>query len=152
MKTSTTVVVVVVGAALAYMYLKNRAANTAAYNAYSLGNVGGVAHSPDITTGGVASVLGGLSKLTSWFGGGPTSPSAIQPDANTPYNGNSTIWNPVQSAPAVLPYSYKQQNIDTSSLLGTNDLFTPSNVTGSSGSYADDTPMNFSNVDYGLGY
>ncbi len=151
MKTSVVVAVVAVAAAGLYLLVRQRQA--AAQTQLALGNVGGVAHAPDVTTGGVVSALGQvLPKLSTWFGGGASAPSQVPADPNTPYNGNSTLWNPVQSSPAVLPYSYKQQNIDTPALLGTNDLFTPSPVTGSSGAYADDSGGFDPNaVDYGLG-
>jgi hypothetical protein len=153
MKTGTVVVVVAVGAAALYFIAKQKA--TAAGGGFSsLGNVGGVAHSPDITTGGIASVLGSaLPSLTSWFGGGAQSPSAIPTDSYSPGLGSSTISNPVYPSPAVLPYSYKQQNVDTAGMLDTNSLFTPSPVSGSSGAYSDGTNngTDFTSVDYGLG-
>lgn len=138
MKSGTVVLVVIGGAAALYLFAKSKA-SAAQPGFASLGNVGGVTHSPDITTGGVVSVLGSaLPTLTNWFGGGSSSPAAVPKDQYSLGVGNSTISNPVSPAPSVLPYSYKQQNIDTPSLLATNDLFTPSPITGSSGSYADD--------------
>jgi hypothetical protein len=100
-----------------------------------VGAYGVTTHTP-VSTAGVAlgSILG--SSISSWFGGGATSPKQIAPDRNTPYLGDGTISNPVYPLPTVLPYSYKQSVIDTPSLLSTNDIFTPS-ATGSSGSYAD---------------
>lgn len=151
MKGSTLAVVAVVALAAAYLYLKKK---TAAPTYVSPGSIGAVAHSPDITTGGALSVLGSsIPALTKWFGGTSPSPSSISSDANTPLLGNTTLWNPVYPTPSVLPYSYKQQNLDTSSLLGTDQLFTPSPITGSSGSYTDSNPASYdyANVDYGLG-
>jgi hypothetical protein len=139
MKSGTVVVVVIAGAAALYLFAKNKA--MAAQPGFtSLGNAGGVAHSPDITTGGALSVLGSLApSLSSWFGGGSSSPASVPSDQYSPGLGSSTISNPVYPSPSVLPYSYKQQNIDTPSLLDTNSLFTPStDGGGSSGSYSDD--------------
>lgn len=151
MKTSTVVALVAVAALAFYLYKRKAAAAAGALN---LGQVGGTAHSPDITTGGIASVLGGaIPSLTSWFGGGASSPAAVPPDQYAPWLGAATVSNPVYPSPAVLPYSYKQQNIDTAGILGTTDLFTPSSVTGSSGAYSDGTNngADFTSVDYGLG-
>lgn len=150
MKSSTVIALIAVAAAALYFFTKRSA--TPAGGSLSLGQVGGVAHSPDITTGGVASVLGkALPSLTSWFGGSAAAPAAVPQDQWAPWLGSATVSNPVYPSPSVLPYSYKQQNIDTASLLNTNDLFTPSPVSGSSGSYADDPISNFNNVDYSLG-
>lgn len=143
MKTGTVVLVAIGAAAALYLFVKSKA-SAAQPGFTSLGNVGGVSHSPDITTGGVVSVLGSaLPSLTSWFGGTASAPAAVPSDKYSPGLGNSTISNPVYPSPSVLPYSYKQQNIDTPSLLGTNDLFTPSPITNSgytdqSGSSGDD--------------
>jgi hypothetical protein len=131
MKTETVAVVAIGGVALLYILLKKKAA-AAQPGFTSLGNVGGVSHSPDITTGGVVSVLGSaLPSLASWFGGGTSAPASTPADQYSPYLGNSTISNPVYPSPAVLPYSYKQQNIDTPGLLNTDDLFTPTPITNS---------------------
>jgi hypothetical protein len=150
MKTSTVVALVAVAAAALYL-MKRQAA--AAPSSLNLGAVGGTAHSPDITTGGVASILGSaLPSLTSWFGGTQTAPAATPSDQYAPWLGSATISNPVYPSPTVLPYSYKQQNTDTAGILGTNDLFTPSSITGgSSGTYSDDSAANFNSVDYSLG-
>lgn len=148
---SSTVVALVAVAAVAFYLIKRRAA--AAPSPLSLGQVGGTAHSPDITTGGVASILGSaLPSLTSWFGGTQSAPASTPSDQYAPWLGSATVSNPVYPSPAVLPYSYKQQNVDTAGILGTNDLFTPSSITGgSSGTYADDSSGNFNDVDYSLG-
>jgi hypothetical protein len=150
MKTGTVVALVAAAAVGLYLLMKR---NAVAQQQLSLGSVGNAAHSRDITAGGIASVLGSaIPSLSKWFGGTSPSPASVPLDPNTPWNGNATWSNPVQSSPAVLPYSYKQQNIDTPGLLGTNDLFTPS--TGSTGAYSDSNTNNgtdFSNVDYGLG-
>jgi hypothetical protein len=151
MKSSTVVTMIAIVAAALYVVAKRNAA-AGGTPMFSLGSVGGTAHSADITTGGVVSVLGAaIPSLTKLFGGTASSPAAVQTDQWAPWLGSATISNPVQPSPAVLPYSYKQQNLDTSSVLGTSDLFTPSSVTGSSGTYADDSTSNFNNVDYSLG-
>jgi hypothetical protein len=150
MKTGTVIALIAAAAVGLYLLAKRSAAGGA--QMFSLGSAGATAHSPDITTGGALSVLGSaIPSLTKWFGGTQTAPSATPTDQWAPWLGNATISNPVTPSNSQLPYSYKQQNIDTSSLLGTNDLFTPSSVTGSSGSYADDGTANFNNVDYSLG-
>lgn len=103
---------------------------------YGVGAYGAQTHVPVSNTGvALASILG--RGLSSWFGGGAASPAAIAPDRNTPYLGDGQITNPVYPSPAVLPYSYKQQVIDTPVLLGTDSLFTPSGGAGSTGSYSD---------------
>ena len=140
MKGSTAAVLAIGVIAAGYLFLKSRAQHAAAQQSFtSLGNVGGVTHSPDITTGGALSVLGkALPSLSTWFGGGSSSPAAVPSDQYSPGVGDPTLWNPVSATPSVLPYSYKQQNIDTPALLGTNDLFTPSaDGSGSSGAYSD---------------
>lgn len=153
MKNGTTVALVVALAAVVYFMTRKTAVPIPGAN--SIGNVGNQSHVPVSSTGvAIASLLG--SNISSWFGGGATSNSQIPVDHNTPITSNSTLWNPVQSSPAVLPYSYKQQTVDTPSLLGTDDLFTPSyDGSGSSGSYADDsTGLNSGNSDilnYGFG-
>lgn len=149
MKTSTVVALVAVAAAAFFLVMRRKAAAPSPLN---LGMVGGAAHSPDVTTGGIASVLGAaLPSLTSWFGGTSSAPASSPADKYSPYLGNSTVSNPVYPSPSVLPYSYKQQNTDTASFLDTNSLFTPSPVTGSSGSYSDDSDYGFSDgTDYGF--
>ncbi len=124
----------IAAAAGVVLYLKKR--NTVGAPIYNpLGAYGSQGHTPVSNTGvALASILG--TGISSWFGGGATSPAAIPRDRNTPYLGNGQITNPVYPSPAVLPYSYKQQVIDTPALLDTNSLFTPSD-TGSSGAYSD---------------
>lgn len=147
MKTSTVVALVAVAAAAFYLMIKRQAGG--AISPLNLGSIGGTAHSPDITTGGIASVLGkALPSLTSWFGGTSQSPAATPTDQYAPWLGSATVSNPVYPSPAVLPYSYKQQNVDTASMLDTNSLFTPSPLTGSSGAYSDD--VDYSTTDYGF--
>jgi hypothetical protein len=149
MKTGTVVALIAAAAVGIYLLTKR---NAASGPAFTLGAAGATAHSPDITTGGIASVLGGaIPSLTKWFGGTSSTPATSNTDQWAPWLGNATISNPVVPSTSALPYSYKQQNLDTPALLGTNDLFTPSSVTGSSGSYADDGTANFNNVDYSLG-
>jgi hypothetical protein len=104
------------------------------------GAVGTLGHAADTLSGGSLSALGSTigGKLYDWFGGGPSTPGTVPTDANSPPIAPTTLWNPVQAAPSVLPYSYKQQVIDTPALLGTQDLLTPSaDGSGSSGSYLD---------------
>lgn len=124
-------------AAVVLLVMVTRRAAPAGRPNYGLGGYGSQTHVPVSSTGvALASILG--SGLSSWFGGSATSPSQIQADRNTPYLGNGQITNPVYPSVAVLPYSYKQQVIDTPALLDTNSLFTPSaSGTGSGGSYSD---------------
>lgn len=123
-------------AAVAVVYLVTRKKTVRQPN-YGVGGYGVQTHIPVANTGvALASILG--SGLSSWFGGTSSSPAAVPRDRNTPYLGDGQITNPVYPLPTVLPYSYKQQTIDTPVLLGTDALFTPSlDGSGSSGSYAD---------------
>jgi hypothetical protein len=146
MKNTALVVVAVLALAGIYLLAKKKTAIAPNY-AYGVGAVGATSHAQPIITGGQIAAIG--STLSQWFGGGSSSPASIAPDANTPYLGNGTISNPVYPAPSVLPYSYKQQVVDTPGVLGTADLFTPSNVTGSSGAYADQGGYGGSNADSG---
>lgn len=99
---------------------------------------------PQFAAGGpppTGSTGGTLATLGAWLGAGGQLLSAFDPtstgtDRSTPVYNSSTLWNPVSSSPAVLPYSYKQATIDVPSLLQSDDLFTPSD--GSSGAYSDD--------------
>lgn len=78
-------------------------------------------------------------------------PNAVTADRNSPPKATSTVSSPVAPAPTILQYSFKQANIDTPSLLLTDDLFTPGY--GSGGGYAESgtpgTAGNFS-LDYSL--
>jgi len=120
---SETVILIVVAAAAA-LYLVTKKSTPTVYPPGSVGSYGVQTHIP-VATAGVA--LGGLlgGTLSSWFGGGASSPAGIAADTNTPTRGQTTLWNPVSPLPSVLPYSYKQQVIDTPSILGTDSIFTP---------------------------
>lgn len=137
---SETVILIVVAAAAA-LYLVTKKSTPTVYPPGSVGSYGAQTHIP-VAAAGVAlgSLLG--SSLSSWFGGGASSPAGIAPDANTPFLGTGTITNPVYPLPSVLPYSYKQQVIDTPSILGTDSIFTPpsdlyTNLGSSGTGYAD---------------
>lgn len=87
---------------------------------------------------------GTLASLGDWIGGSlydlthsAYDPNAAPADRATPNTGAAIIGNPVQASPAVLPYSYKQATIDTPSLLGTDQLFTPVPGGGSGGAYTE---------------
>jgi hypothetical protein len=137
MKSETVILIVVAAAAALYLVTK-KSTPTVYYPPGSIGGYGVQTHVP-VATAGVA--LAGLlgSGLSSWFGGGASSPAGIAPDANTPIIGRGTITNPIYPIPSVLPYSYKQQVIDTPAILGTDSIFTPpSNLNSNFGSgYAD---------------
>jgi hypothetical protein len=140
-KNTVWILVGVLGLAGIYLYLKKKPA-TAGAMPFNPGMVGAVQHSQDVTTGGqyssIANALGGFA--SSLFGGLQTDPNAIPHDANSPIIAPGTVSNPVSGVSQILPYSYKQQNIDNATLLNTDSLFTPSDTgSGSSGSYADDT-------------
>jgi len=137
MKTSQVVGVVAVLGVAAYLWMRNRAAPPVAN--LSPGAIGARSHAADVATGGAFSALGGL--VGSWFGGGASSPGSVGTDTSTPPVAPAVWNNPVSASPSVLPYSYKQQVIDTPTLLGTTTLFTPSDDgSGASGSYVDSNP------------
>lgn len=159
----TEIVIVVVVAAAAALYLVTRKAAPQVSAPGSVGAYGVQTHIP-VSSAGVA--LGGLlgSSLSSWFGGGTSSPGGIAPDRNTPSLGSIQLTNPVYPLPSVLPYSYKQQVIDTPALLNTDSVFTPpsdlySNIGGDptqaiGGGYADqgtssDTTLSGTSTFYG---
>lgn len=133
MKSGVLIALGAVGLVVAYIVLTKK--TTAIGGALPLGATTTLSHAPDSTSGGV------ISSVASWLTGAASSaftgPSSAVGDNNSPWNGNSTISNPVQSQPVVLPDSYKQQIVDNPILLESDDLFTPSY--GSSGGYSDDT-------------
>jgi hypothetical protein len=116
-----------------FLILKKRGAVP---GALPVGATTTLSHAPDSSSGGIFSSIaslaaGGLAKVL------PGATSAT-PDNNSPFN-LATLTNPVATTPAVLPNSYKQTVVDNPSLLESDDLFTPSYDSGSSGSYMDDT-------------
>lgn len=122
-------VLLLVGAAAVGLYLLTRSRPAAPQIA---------ARSPVATPKGqgvtsvswLGNVVGALIGATAY------DPSAAGKDRSSPNANLTTLWNPVSASPAVLPYSYKQATVDLPSLLGSDDLFTPS--AGSAGAYADD--------------
>ncbi len=151
---NATLIVVGVAALAAVVILMKRKAQVRTAN-LSTGLIGAQSHSPDIATGGAIAALGSVlgGTVSSWFGGGASSPGQVGVDTNTPPTSSTTLWNPVTASPAVLPYSYKQQVIDQNAGLGTTTLFTPDSAgSGSSGSYLESTPGGTTtNFDYGFG-
>ena len=90
-------------------------------------------------------VLGGAPQsFGEWLGGSiydlthaAYDPNAVTADRNSPPQNASTVTNPVQASPAILPYSYKQATIDVPWLLNSDPVFTPSSGGGSAGAYSD---------------
>lgn len=85
---------------------------------------------------------GTLATLGSWLGGklysainGEYDPNAAPADRSTPVQNPGVVSNPVSPSPSILQYSYKQDTVDNTSLLGTDQLFTPG--AGSGGAYTD---------------
>lgn len=115
-------------------------ANINAGTAYAgTGVIGSVGHAADAASGGT------LSSIGEWIGGGiydlthPNyDPNAIAADPNRPPVAPGVVSNPVMASPIILQRTYKENALDVQNALGTNELFTPSAVSGSSGAWADD--------------
>jgi hypothetical protein len=128
MSSSTTKVILVVAAAAAGLYLLVRSKTPQA-------------SAPQLVsprTGSDATLSWLSNTVSQLIGATAYDPTAALFDRNTPSVNPSVISNPVSPSPSVLPYSYKQATVDIPSILGTDDLFTPADDGGSSGSYIED--------------
>jgi hypothetical protein len=105
------------------------------------GIAGTLGAATNVASGGVLGNFGSWlgDKLADWFppGGGynPNAPAPV--DTNTLNTGQAILSNPVQPQPAIVPYSRKQNVVDTPALLGTDSLLTPPAGGGSAGGYAE---------------
>lgn len=122
-------VLIIAGAAAVGLYLLSRS-RPAAPTIATATPVAAPRGSGVTTVSWLGNVVGQLIGATAY------DPSSALGDRNTPNINPAIVSNPVSPTTAVLPYSYKQATVDLPGLLGTDDLFTPSD--GSSGAYADD--------------